>query len=67
MIEGTHTMSENETQAVNEFTRRTRKGDALESDLVAAQRLERMGYPLVVALRAANRVKVGMTPVGGKH
>ena len=61
MNDVTTEMTPNEVAAVNEFTRRTRKGDALESDLVAAQRLERMGYPFVVALRAANRVKAGMS------
>ncbi|MDP8924765.1 MAG: hypothetical protein M3O34_18080 [Chloroflexota bacterium] len=60
MIDRSTEMTPNEVDAVNEFTRRTRRGDALESDLIAAQRLERMGYPLVVALRAANRVKVGL-------
>jgi len=64
MIDDHTEMSPNEADAVTEFTRRTRKGDALESDLVAAQRLEQMGYPLVVALRAANRLKVGLAPAG---
>ena len=61
MIERSTEMTPNEVDAVNEFTRRARKGGALESDLVAAQRLEQMGYPLVVALRAANRVKAGLS------
>ena len=61
MVEKSAQKIQNEVDAVNAFTRRARKGDALESDLVAAQRLEQMGYPLVVALRAANRVKVGLS------
>ena len=61
MVEKSAEMIQNEVDAVNAFTRRARKGAALESDLVAAQRLEQMGYPLVVALRAANRVKVGLS------
>ncbi len=64
MIERTTEMTPNEVDAVNAFTRRARKGGALEADLVAAQRLERMGYPLVVALRAANRVKGGLSQPG---
>ena len=60
MIDRPTEMTPNEVDAVNAFTRRARKGAALESDLVAAQRLEQMGYPLVVALRVANRVKVGL-------
>ena len=61
MIDRPTEMTPNEVDAVNAFTRRAKKGAALESDLVAAQRLEQMGYPLVVALRAANRVKVGLS------
>ena len=61
MVEKSADKIRNEVDAVNAFTRRARKGDAFESDLVAAQRLEQMGYPLVVALRAANRVKVGLS------
>ena len=64
MIDRSTEMTPNELDAVNAFTRRARKGTALESDLVAAQRLEQMGYPLVVALRAANRVKVGLAQEG---
>ncbi len=61
MLDRPTEMTPNEVDAVNAFTRRAKKGAALESDLVAAQRLEQMGYPLVVALRAANRVKVGLS------
>lgn len=64
MIDKPTEMTPNEVDAVNAFTRRARKGGALESDLVAAQRLEQMGYPLVVALRVANRVKAGLSQPG---
>ena len=61
MIDRPAEMTPNEVDAVNAFTRRARKERTLEADLVAAQRLEQMGYPLVAALRVANRAKVGLS------